>query len=508
MAKVDTGLIARFVALYQGSTRSHGRWDADAGRASTVKSAPTDPQYQAHCEGRMGLGIVPIREGNDCLFGVIDIDTHGPNAFDTSPDVVADKIAALGLPLIACRSKSGGAHCYAFYSKPVGAAYARAQLGSWAQQLGYKTAEIFPKQDKLHAGALGNWINLPYFGGDDTDRYAIIGGKRATLEHFLETAESTRADDAKADINSGAFDFTQGPPCVERIYTEKRGEGHRNLSLFQAAIWLRRQYPDEWKLKAELFNHSAFTKPLEEAEFRKITGSVAKKEYAYKCKDEPCLSLCDKERCKTMKYGVRMGADYANLPPVESIVKIDTDPPSWHVIIFGTTVVMKTGDLMYAMNFRLRVFERTNQLVDLIKADDWSLFVQDLMLNKLVVRGAADGVGTVDGFNTAFTAIMRDALTNKQEPDDGRRRVYARDTGPAVVDSPAGPQVVFQLLHLNQRMYAQFGMRYTQQELAALLFGRDARPIRENIAGTPCNLWAIPHAPHAVAAHPPYKAEF
>ena len=43
-----------------------------------------------------------------------------------------------------------------------------------AEKLGFAGSEIFPKQDALAKPEdKGNWLNMPYFGGDATDRYGI-----------------------------------------------------------------------------------------------------------------------------------------------------------------------------------------------------------------------------------------------------------------------------------------------------------------------------------------------
>jgi hypothetical protein len=57
-----------------------------------------------------GIGIVPIRDDATCVWGAIDID------LDKEPNltVLAKQVHKLELPLIVCRSKSGGAHLYLF----------------------------------------------------------------------------------------------------------------------------------------------------------------------------------------------------------------------------------------------------------------------------------------------------------------------------------------------------------------------------------------------------------
>ena len=165
--------------LFFGLDRAHGvynpggqveRGEKVQGRAMTV-SAPLTPElWSEHLKGKKGLGIVPIRDDNTCGWGAIDVDKYTIQLEDISRQL-ADE------PFVVCRSKSGGAHIYVFVSEPVPAAEMKAKLGELSQAIGYGNSEIFPKQSELRPGDVGNWINMPYFGGRDTTRYAIQNGQ-------------------------------------------------------------------------------------------------------------------------------------------------------------------------------------------------------------------------------------------------------------------------------------------------------------------------------------------
>ena len=63
-------------------------------------------------------------------------------------------------------------------------------------ELGYAGSEIFPKeQEKIEKerGDVGNFLNLPYFGGTDNNRYAFLDdGTAATLDEFLDLVTKYR----------------------------------------------------------------------------------------------------------------------------------------------------------------------------------------------------------------------------------------------------------------------------------------------------------------------------
>jgi hypothetical protein len=65
----------------------------------------------------------------------------------------------------------------------------RQKLQMMASALGYAKAEIFPKQSKIMAdrGDVGNFLNMPYHGGDRTVKYAIDDdGNSLTIENFIK----------------------------------------------------------------------------------------------------------------------------------------------------------------------------------------------------------------------------------------------------------------------------------------------------------------------------------
>ncbi|NBS69068.1 hypothetical protein EBT31_09160, partial [bacterium] len=116
----------RFKNIFQGLDIAYGTYkiekDKDngkrVGKALVVRKPPTDDIWQAHLDGiEPALGIIPIRADNSCIWGTIDIDQY-----PIDHAALVQKIKKLGLPLIVCRSKSGGAHCFLFVKSPIPAA--------------------------------------------------------------------------------------------------------------------------------------------------------------------------------------------------------------------------------------------------------------------------------------------------------------------------------------------------------------------------------------------------
>ena len=114
---------SRFKEIFSGLDIAYGTYrikseredGKQAGQAVVVRKPPTDDLWDRHLNGiEPSLGIIPIRSDNTCIWGCIDIDQY-----PIDHKALVQKIADLGLPLVVCRSKSGGAHVFLFTRNPV-----------------------------------------------------------------------------------------------------------------------------------------------------------------------------------------------------------------------------------------------------------------------------------------------------------------------------------------------------------------------------------------------------
>jgi superfamily II DNA or RNA helicase len=123
----------------------------------------------AHLKGEVHIGLYPLLDGDKCWWLAADFD--GPEAmFDALMYVKAGR--ALQVPVALEVSRSGaGAHAWVFFTSPVPAELAR-RLGTGllreAMALRGKMSlasydRLFPSQDLLPAGGVGNLIAAPLF---------------------------------------------------------------------------------------------------------------------------------------------------------------------------------------------------------------------------------------------------------------------------------------------------------------------------------------------------------
>ena len=220
-----------FSRLFKGSERAHGFFEVKQdrndgkkqGKAITVKtSGPTISFWEKHLQGEYGLGVIPINDDNMCHWGCIDVDVYPLDLAE-----LIDKIEKQKLPLVVCRSKSGGAHILLFVSEPVEAGDMQDKLREIAAGLGYGGLEIFPKQRQVLAdrGDIGSWLNMPYFGGEDSTRYGLSEKAEALgIDDFLAFAlerQITNSEELfKIEIAAVVDDLSFGGSVAPNQQTE------------------------------------------------------------------------------------------------------------------------------------------------------------------------------------------------------------------------------------------------------------------------------------------------
>lgn len=397
---MDELSLARFMRLFRGNTRSYGRWDPSKPKdkqSLTEKSQFTDSAFNDHLDGcgRKGIGIVPIRDDGTTFWGAIDLDNHGSDK-DIDIREVEKKVAAKGLPLIPCRSKSGGVHLYIFFNEPVRADMVKNVLTRWAKELEVDGVDcIYPKQGKLTVNsegerALGNWINLPYYGGDPhTDRFAVSNGKRLTLEAFLLQAES-RAIDLVALQKYFSDDLSEMPPCLQaRLKSGGFSSGERNDGVYQVAVFCRKRDPDSAKdaahdLSLRLMPEHPLTFKERDKTIRSAVGSRSSN---YKCggfKD-----VCDREACRKLKWGISESeyeamASRATMPTFHSLIKFRNAEPMRFDLMVGDEENSRKiegltiDELVSFPDLRKAVMAKTHIVLPRLKGDEWDKILRSL----------------------------------------------------------------------------------------------------------------------------------
>tara|TARA_R100001443_G_scaffold115609_2_gene133780 strand:- start:541 stop:2058 length:1518 start_codon:yes stop_codon:yes gene_type:complete len=384
----------RFKGIFEGNNNAYGQLVLTGtktakgkaeGKAFIKRATVTDKLWQDHIDGKdPALGVIPINEDNMCKWGCIDVDEY-----NLDHSIVIRNVKSMGFPLITFRSKSGGAHLFLFSKEFIPAALMQLKLKEMSEALGYTGSEIFPKQDVLDkaSGDTGNFLNLPYHGGIRGLRYTFDEtGNAASLESFYSMYDDlaqTREQIENIVVKKAKVIeiFPDGPPCLNRLAEEGFGEGSRNNALFNLAIYRQKANPDNWQDVLEEDNHKYMVPPLKSAEVQALVKSIGKRGYdKYKCKDQPICGVCNASKCRTKKFGV--GFEDEQMPELDSLTKITSNPPQWFLNVAGNRVELKTEQLHNPNLFAIAVLDQANVVSPIPKAKDWrEVHLKTLMQN-------------------------------------------------------------------------------------------------------------------------------
>jgi hypothetical protein len=345
----------KFASIFDGLKAAYGTYKVDnkklngksTGKAGVIREARTQELWEGHLSGKgISIGIIPINEDNHCKWGCVDVDVY-----NLDHKALLARIRKLKLPLVVCRSKSGGAHVFLFTTEWIAAKEMQDVLRHIAAALGYGGSEIFPKQIALNLerGDVGNFLNTPYYDHENGLRYAFNDdASAATLEEFFElykthvqTPEQVSA--LAVDEKEQFQPIEDGPPCLQILCREKIGEGGRNNGLFNIGVYLRKAFPDTWQTEFLTYNSQYINPPLPLPEINVVAAQLEKKDYAYKCNDAPINAFCNKELCRTRKFGIDAGV---GTPMIANLRKYNSQPPVWFLDVNGTPLELDTEGLM------------------------------------------------------------------------------------------------------------------------------------------------------------------
>ena len=486
----------KFAAIFDGLQLAYGTFKIDkkqlngksTGRAAIVREPRSTELWEGHISGKgRGIGIIPINEENKCVWGCIDVDQY-----PLDHKKLIEQIRKLKLPLVICRSKSGGAHCFLFSTEWIEAKDMQATLQQMSAALGYGGSEIFPKQIKLHLDRddVGNFLNLPYFNAEEGLRYAIKDdGTSATLDEFLELYEqykqtpeqiaSLQLGDAKKEEP-----MMDGPPCLQILASKKISEGGRNNGLFNLGVYLRKAYPDSWETEILNYNMQYLDPPLPLSEVNIVAKQLERKEYAYKCSDAPINAYCNKTLCLTRKHGVGaavQGAVIANLRKYNSI------PPVWFVDVNGEPLEMDTDALLNQAIFQRSCMEQLNFMPRSVSRIIWENRIGALMQEMKENESAIIDVSQDASVSGQFYDHLEEFCQSMQQAEDKEEILLKRPW-----TDEDEKMTYFRLKDFDAHLKRNKFFEYKSHKIAQRLRDKGGESLQIRIKGRPARVWKIP----------------
>lgn len=305
--------IRHFAFLFRGRLDAFGLMQK--GKILAVRRPVSLFHYRLHLEGKVRIGIYPLLSDGRTFFLALDFD--GPGSRESAWRVL-HFARHFHLPFVWEVSKSGDAHLWLFFSGPVSSRDAR-RVARMLLEESEARAEIFPKQDEVPEGGMGNFIWLPLSGESVgkgrtlfidpeslepyPDQNSFLSGVRKVSEEDLARLvdmNGLNATDHRADRECGQARTYPGHllPCAQKML-EGVSEGCRDVVAFRLAIHLKANgYPfqkteqllQEWNTERNRppLTHREITVKIRSAYLHDYTG--------YGCEDPLIIPFCD-EAC-------------------------------------------------------------------------------------------------------------------------------------------------------------------------------------------------------------------
>ena len=447
------------LAAFEGSKVAHGTTKVGrtgrTGKAEAdsriVREPLTEAKIEAHLRGGTGVGGIPINVDNQCKWGALDIDVY-----DLDHKALQQKIQKLKLPLVHCRTKSGGAHLYLFLDQFYDAKDVREFLTEFAIALGHSGCEVFPKQDTILSdrGDVGNFINMPYQNADMTMRYAFNEqGEAMDLGEFLDRVEASRVSLSQLEgiqLSKKRKYFTDGPPCLEHLFADGPVSSDRNKSLFNCGVYCRKKSPDEWVKEMEDMNRRLFTDPLGSSEVAGVQKSLDRKDYGYTCKDEPFKSHCDVQLCRTRPHGI--DSNTPDMPKLGGLTILMSEPRLYFMDVDGHRIQLNTEQLQSQTLWQREVMEQSTVMPPKIKEPDYQGKIAQMLRD--ATRLEAPEELTVRG---QFKEVLRQYCTSRiraMEPAELKMGKPWTEKGRTMFTMP-GLEEFLRQRHFNYRSRAE-----------------------------------------------------
>lgn len=460
----------KMMSLFAGMEEAYGTYEESGkvredgkkeGRSILKREPLTEEIWEKHLTGEQSLGVITIRDDNSCVWGVIDIDDYNLDF-----RAICAEVDEKDLPLIPMRSKSGGCHLALFLKKALPAKDVQKKLREIASALGFGRSEVFPKQTSVltERGDVGSWLNMPYFGGDDSPRHALDKtGDMLTLEEFIAIAYKKRVDPedfSKIVVYKEDGDFKQAPPCIQALLKQGFPQGTRNSGLFSLGVFAKKAFPEEWEKKLEEYNQKHLNPPLDAKEVTTIKEQLKKKEYNYKCSDQPLISFCNSSICSTRRFGVGVNNI---LPDMSGLVQCGEDEPLYFLDVNGMRLEFVAEELMTQKRFHKKCFIHLGLYPPLVKETVWRDRMQEL-LDKRRITPVSKEISIAGQFLALLEEFCMDS------------RFMARSRDEILLGKPFyDPElklIMFRIQDLSDYLLRHGFKYYTRSQIAAQLIER------------------------------------
>lgn len=199
-------LAERILNTFRGRPDKTAVWN---GTAFAPADTPiTVDSIGKHLAQEKCIGFYLMTEESQCYASCVDFDNK-PETPDPEwrhkVEQVYYLIANIGLsPLVEVSQSAEGAHVWLFFSRPTDAWVARAFWRGVGDKLDIKFKEVYPRQDKLKDGGLGNLVRLPLW---NKSHFADVESEWSELDPETALAQISKTDEAALRLMAHELGF-------------------------------------------------------------------------------------------------------------------------------------------------------------------------------------------------------------------------------------------------------------------------------------------------------------
>jgi hypothetical protein len=217
---------------------------------------------------------------------------------------------------------------------------------------------------------------------------------------------------------------------------------------------------------------------LPSTQVQKTISQHDKKDYQFKCKDQPMCSVCNASLCKSRKYGI--GNDYNHT--VTDLTKYESDESVWFLNLDGRRLCINTDEFFDQAKFRKACMNSLNILPNKMSARDWDVRIQSLLAEVDIIDMPEEvtKIGRFDNHLEAFLADQGEAMTIDE----------------ILIDKAWTPQdeevTYFKLSSLEKYLTKQRFSNFSSTQVCARIRELDGDSTKKKIRGKLYHLWYVP----------------
>ena len=215
-----------------------------------------------------------------------------------------------------------------------------------------------------------------------------------------------------------------------------------------------------------------------------LVKQLNKKEYHYKCKDQPLNSFCNAGLCRTRKFGI--GGNGPDAPKLSSLSKYNSEPPLWFLNVDGRRVELETDSLYNQSLFQKACVEKINMLPPTLRKQDWEGMLNALLREMVELEQIIEAPQDTS-LTGRFIDLLEEFTTHLQQAMDRDEILMGR---PWTEEETA--KVYFRIKDLEGHLKRNNFVGLNSAKIAQRLRDIGGEPIPLFLKGRATRCWSIP----------------